>query len=344
MVGGGETAHPKALISYSHDSPEHKDRVLQLANRLRADGIDCAVDQYEMSPAEGWPAWMERRIGEARFVLVVCTETYRRRMEGTAPAGLGHGVRWESQLLRQQIYDAGGANDRVIPILLGAADVGAIPHVLRSATYYRPEDADEYEKLYRHLTGQPRILKPPLGRLRLLSPTSQAPPDQHGTAAADSAATASQRYRCDVAFDKARMRLSSTAYVKTAFPLGAGPAGEEARAEPGALTAGEHLVVRFQADEKTTEGLGVWLTVENHAKRAVRWFGGTLTAYGRSAGSIEIAPASHSTGGHWINDLYPGEQFTFFYFFPFAAEAMRPKYLVCRSWDRPMSFWWTRGA
>jgi len=365
VAGDGETAPPKVLISYSHDSPEHNDRVLELANRLRADGIDCAVDQYEKSPAEGWPAWMEHRIEEAHFVLVVCTETYRRRMEGTASAGVGHGVRWESLLLRQQLYDAGAVNERVIPILLGAAGVEAIPTILRPTTHYRPEKADEYEQLYRRLTGQPWILKPPLGHVRPLPPltrqpgarrpqgsparsappTDQGPADQHATAPADDlVTTASHRYRRDVAFDKARLRLSSTDYVKTTFPLEAGTAGEEARAEPGALTAGEHLVVCFQDEEKTAEGLGVWLTVENHAKRAVRWFGGTLTVYARSAGPLEMTPASHPSGGHLINDLYPGEQFTFFYFFPFSADVAGPKCLVCRSWDIPMFFWWARGA
>jgi hypothetical protein len=44
---------PKVFISYSHDSQEHKDRILALANRLRAGGIDCNIDQYEESPAEG---------------------------------------------------------------------------------------------------------------------------------------------------------------------------------------------------------------------------------------------------------------------------------------------------
>jgi len=43
------------FISYSHDSREHMDRVLELSNRLRADGIDCHIDQYEMSLPEGWP-------------------------------------------------------------------------------------------------------------------------------------------------------------------------------------------------------------------------------------------------------------------------------------------------
>jgi hypothetical protein len=45
-------AAPKVFISYSHDSEAHEDRVLDLANRLRKDGIDAQIDQYETSPAE----------------------------------------------------------------------------------------------------------------------------------------------------------------------------------------------------------------------------------------------------------------------------------------------------
>jgi hypothetical protein len=41
---------PKVLISYSHDSPEHRQRVLGLAERLRTDGIDCTIDQYAVVP------------------------------------------------------------------------------------------------------------------------------------------------------------------------------------------------------------------------------------------------------------------------------------------------------
>ncbi|MCP4656050.1 MAG: hypothetical protein GY856_11605, partial [bacterium] len=32
---------PRVFLSYSHDSDEHRDRVLALADRLRADGIDA---------------------------------------------------------------------------------------------------------------------------------------------------------------------------------------------------------------------------------------------------------------------------------------------------------------
>ena len=58
---------PKILISYSHDSPEHEKRVLELANRLREDGIDCTIDQYVVSPAEGWPLWMDKQIRDSDF-------------------------------------------------------------------------------------------------------------------------------------------------------------------------------------------------------------------------------------------------------------------------------------
>ncbi|MEZ5480321.1 MAG: toll/interleukin-1 receptor domain-containing protein [Thiolinea sp.] len=64
---------PKVFISYSHDSDAHKARVLDLSNRLRKDGIDCWIDQYEPAPPEGWPRKMDQGIREADFVLMVCT-------------------------------------------------------------------------------------------------------------------------------------------------------------------------------------------------------------------------------------------------------------------------------
>jgi len=44
---------PSVFISYSHDSPAHRDSVVALSDRLRADGVECRIDQYEESPPEG---------------------------------------------------------------------------------------------------------------------------------------------------------------------------------------------------------------------------------------------------------------------------------------------------
>jgi SEFIR domain-containing protein len=84
---------PKIFISYTHDSPAHEAKVLALANRLRGDGIDADLDQYQSFPPTGWIQWMKHQVRDAQFVLVVCTETYRRRADGDEKPGVGLGSR-----------------------------------------------------------------------------------------------------------------------------------------------------------------------------------------------------------------------------------------------------------
>src|SRR6516225_4657152 len=98
------SAPPKVFISYSHDTPQHAQHVLELASRLRADGIDCIIDQYVVSPAEGWPRWMDKQIRDSDFVVMVCTETYYQRVMGEEQPGKGLGVRWEGHLIYRAIY------------------------------------------------------------------------------------------------------------------------------------------------------------------------------------------------------------------------------------------------
>ena len=50
-----EKSSPCVFISYTHDSDDHKERVLALADQLRADGIDTRIDRYIAVPEEGWP-------------------------------------------------------------------------------------------------------------------------------------------------------------------------------------------------------------------------------------------------------------------------------------------------
>ena len=96
----------RAFISYSHDSEEHKDRVWDLCERLRHDGIDCRIDQHEFSPPEGWPRWCRNQVQESQFVLVVCTESYERRYEGEEETGTGLGTKWEGFVITQGLYEA----------------------------------------------------------------------------------------------------------------------------------------------------------------------------------------------------------------------------------------------
>ena len=96
---------PKVFISYSHDSPEHRQRVLDLASRLRVEGVDCELDQYVTGKRPRWPEWMREQIEAAGFVLVVCTETYSRRFDRKEEVGKGRGVKWEGAIINQTMYD-----------------------------------------------------------------------------------------------------------------------------------------------------------------------------------------------------------------------------------------------
>ena len=153
------THNPKVFISYSHDSGEHRARVMSLAERLRNDGIDCQIDRYfeDEPPAQGWDRWMLDEIDRADFVIVVCTETYQRRFRGHEPKGTGKGVKWEGMVITQTLYDAESHNLKFLPLIFSHEDETYIPIVLRSTTHYNPTTESGYDSLYRRLSKQPRI-------------------------------------------------------------------------------------------------------------------------------------------------------------------------------------------
>jgi hypothetical protein len=155
----------RVFISYSHDSPAHAKRVLDLANQLRREGVDAWIDQYEPSPAEGWPRWLHRQIEAAAFVLVICTETYRRRFDGEDDAGTGRGATWEGLLASQMLHQKSGQNDRLVPVQFEDGDEVVPASLLPYNRYPLPAG---YDDLYRRLTHQPKVVPPKLGPQRTL--------------------------------------------------------------------------------------------------------------------------------------------------------------------------------
>jgi hypothetical protein len=156
----GEGMH-SVFISYSHDSPAHAKRVLELANQLRREGVDAWIDRYKPNSAEGWPRWMEKQIDTAKFVLAVCSLTYRRRFEGEEEPG--RGVTWEGFLASKMRQEAGGLKDRLIPVMFEGGDE-VVPTSLRPYRAYKlPE---QYHDLYRRLTSQRGLLASLFGKKR----------------------------------------------------------------------------------------------------------------------------------------------------------------------------------
>lgn len=155
------SAPTRIFISYSHDSKQHQDAVLSLANRLRHDGLDCMIDQYVNGfPAENWPRWMEAQIEQADFVLVVCTPVYLKRYRGLDNDG-GRGVTFEGVVISQTLYDAYNRNTKFVPVLPDTGDHSDVPLPLKGFSAFRM--SENYGGLYRYLTDQAKVVAPKLG-------------------------------------------------------------------------------------------------------------------------------------------------------------------------------------
>lgn len=160
-------ANPVVFISYSHDSIDHQNKVFDLSKKLRSEGIDCILDQYEHSPEEGWPRWMQRNIKRADFVLMICTPIYYSRVMGFEEKGKGHGVSWEGNLIYQEMYDAGSLNNKFIPAFFKDGNHKNVPDPLKGSTSYNVDDDNEYLNLYKRFRGLAKEI-PELGHLKQL--------------------------------------------------------------------------------------------------------------------------------------------------------------------------------
>jgi hypothetical protein len=168
-----------AFLSYSHDSKYHIAAAIALADRLSREGVVTSLDKYQDSPPEGWPKWMDRQVRNASFVIVVCTEGYKVKYENPGSASGGRGAKWESLLAVQRLYEAGGFNERLVPVLFSDDDAAHIIAPLAPFTHYKTFttidpapvwNEEEYIRLYRHLTGQPEYVQPKPGEVVVLPP------------------------------------------------------------------------------------------------------------------------------------------------------------------------------
>jgi hypothetical protein len=248
----------KVFISYSHDSPEHSERVLALSNRLRALGVDAELDRYHVRPLQGWPHWCEEQLRPdvSSFVLVICTPTYRARVENRVGADEGRGVYWEGAILYNYLYNAKG-NSRFIPVLVDDAPEEAIPLPLDGHTRYRIrafELADPgFEAIYRELTGQPEMVKPALGSVVSL-----------GAGGAPQVAMALPEKKAVTGFAHVDRPLDESAPRE---PSSAGAGTAETAAPRGGFWS------PFSNEESVARGeVRFWAIVETLAATAVFWW------------------------------------------------------------------------
>ncbi len=106
MERGAKTA----FISYSWDSAEHKAWVRALAERIRDDGVDARLDQWETAPGDQLPEFMERGVRDHEFVVIICTPEYRERSDRRKG-----GVGFEGHIMTAEVMTQGN-HRKFIPV------------------------------------------------------------------------------------------------------------------------------------------------------------------------------------------------------------------------------------
>jgi len=181
--------NPKVFISYSHDSPEHKRWVSELAARLRRNGIDATLDQWDLGLGDDVTRFMERGIVDADRVLVICTDKYVSK----ANADEG-GVGYERMIVNAELVQNLGT-DKFIPIIRQASRKAKTPTFLGTRVYVDFTNDSQFdaacEKLIRELHEMPIVEKPPLGE----SPFSSVDLDPQLTEIPEYVESASEVYK-----------------------------------------------------------------------------------------------------------------------------------------------------
>lgn len=169
---------PKVFISYSHDSQEHKKWVLDLATRLRNNGVDAIIDQWELRPGDDLPHFMETHLTDSDYVVMVCTDKYVEK----ANAGSG-GVGYEKMIITADLLSNIDSN-KVIPIIrqFGTRNV---PTFLKTKLFINFSSDDEFEfgfdELVRNFHNAPLYKKPDVGNNPFKS-IEENPPEKQGDA------------------------------------------------------------------------------------------------------------------------------------------------------------------
>lgn len=149
-------------MSYSHDDDEHRDWVLQLAYRLRGNGVDVCLDRWDITLGGNLAHFMERAADDTYRVIAVVSETYSKKCNDRSG---GAGV--EAQMLSARLYDELDS-DAVIPIIRNnPKNPPELPAFLSGRLWqdFRDTATQEaaYERLLRVIHGVAVDAAPPIG-------------------------------------------------------------------------------------------------------------------------------------------------------------------------------------
>jgi TIR domain-containing protein len=149
---------PTCFISYSHDDEDHKRWVRNLAEDLRANGVNVTIDQWDLGLTKDMTLYMETSVRESRFVLMVLTPNYTEKANKRQG-----GVGYESAIISSELFGQ-YAEGKFVPVKRSGSEK---PTFVGSKIYADFSDDSKYqeslEELLRHIYSSPKYPKPQLG-------------------------------------------------------------------------------------------------------------------------------------------------------------------------------------
>jgi len=164
---------PRVFVSYTHESPDHKRWVSDLARELRDKGVNIVLDQWDLGLGGDVTLFMEKGIRDAERVLLVCTPAYCRK----ANEGMG-GVGYERLVVTSEIASKIDTN-KFICVLRAGTKEDSIPAFAKTRIYVDFTGTADFElafdALLRDIHQVPANPKPPLGPNPFKSGLAQIP-------------------------------------------------------------------------------------------------------------------------------------------------------------------------
>jgi hypothetical protein len=156
---------PIVFISYSWDSPEHEEWVINLATKLRENGVDAILDKWDLGLLGNLlPHFMETSISKSHRVICIMTPNYKKKTEN-----LTGGVGYEYSIITAEIFTDSINTSKFIPLFRSGTAEDAIPAALKGRKYVDMRDNTQFDEkfiheLLRDIHNEPKFKKPAIGK------------------------------------------------------------------------------------------------------------------------------------------------------------------------------------
>ncbi|XP_066278681.1 E3 ubiquitin ligase TRAF3IP2-like [Branchiostoma lanceolatum] len=138
----------RVFITYSDDNRDHMKEVLKMAYLLSDQGYVVDVDKFQRHfAAMDKIGWLEDKVENSDFIIVVCSKKYRRDVDGSGPGeddDHGLNTRYINRAMQTVYLENKCINYKVIPVLFDGYPRDTCPRWLRNTVLYRwPRDVQD---------------------------------------------------------------------------------------------------------------------------------------------------------------------------------------------------------